>query len=94
MTEDPDEAAPLSREGRCLGAAALSICESLLLALQAQGVLDEREVDGLLEDVELAHRNAAADDASRAFHATVADIVGEVRSGGNSVRMLRRVRKD
>lgn len=75
-----------------LGAAALSVCESLLLALQDRGVLDAQEVDGLLEDVEAAHRNVTADGADRAFHDTVADILVEIRNGGNSVRMVREAR--
>ena len=87
--EDPQGA---MRTGILLGAVALSVCESLLLALQERGLLSKEEVDGLLEDVENAHRNVSVDDDGRAFHDTIVEVVGEIRNGGNSIRLLRNIR--
>jgi hypothetical protein len=71
------------------GVAALSICESLILALKERGVLDDAEIHGLLEDVRSAHRNAAADGDDRDLHDSVADIADEIMNGGSPVRLLR-----
>jgi hypothetical protein len=72
------------------GVAALSLCESLILALKERGVLDEAEIQGLLEDVCSAHRNAAAEGDDPELHESVADIADEIMNGGNSVRLLRK----
>jgi hypothetical protein len=72
------------------GVAALSVCESLILALKERGILDDAEIHGLLEDVSSAHRNAAADGDDPDLHESVAEIADEIMNGGNSVRLLRR----
>lgn len=92
MAEGDDDAQRWSHEPSPLGAVALSVCESLLLVLEERGVLDQLEIDGLLEDVESAHRNHAAEGDDRSFHDSVADVVQEMRRGGNSVRLLRKLR--
>jgi hypothetical protein len=73
------------------GVAALAICESLLLALQERGILDDAEIHGLLEDVASAHRNAAAYGEHPDLHGSVADIADELMNGGNSVRLLHKL---
>ena len=73
------------------GVAALSICESLILALKERGLLDDAEIQGLLEDVVSAHRNAAADGNDPDLHASVAAIADDIMNGGNSMRLLRRL---
>jgi hypothetical protein len=72
------------------GVAALSVCESLILALKERGVLDDAEIRGLLEDVRSAHRNAAADGDERDLHDSVADIADEIMNGRTPVRLLRK----
>lgn len=76
------------------GVAALSVCESLILALKERGVLDDAEIRGLLEDVRSAHRNAAADGDDRDLHDSVAEIADEIMNGGTPVRLLRKPGRD
>ena len=73
------------------GVAALSLCESLILALKERGVLDDADIQGLLEDVASAHRNAAADGNDPDLHGSVADITEEIMNGGNSIRLMRKL---
>lgn len=67
------------------GTAALSICESLLLALNDRKILPESEILGILTDAAAAHD--VAPDADRAeMHAAVAALINGIIAGGNSVR--------
>lgn len=68
------------------GAAALAICESLLLCLGDRKILPETEVIGILEDAIAAHRNAPADDGMTKMHEAVATLIKSIIDGGNSVR--------
>jgi hypothetical protein len=67
------------------GAAALSICESLLLALNDRNVLPEKEIVGILKDAAAAHE-FAADGVDAPMHAAVAALINGILAGGNSVR--------
>ena len=67
------------------GTAALSICESLLLALNDRKVLPEREIIGILQDAAAAHEQAADGDTEE-LHAAVAELINGILAGGNSVR--------
>jgi hypothetical protein len=64
-----------------VGLAAFSVCESLILALQDLGLLDERETRGLLEDVIGAHRSAAASSDDPELHEAVAGVVDRILRG-------------
>jgi len=67
------------------GTAALSICESLLLALNDRNILPEKEIVGILRDAAAAHEFAT--DASKAeMNAAVAALINAILAGGNSVR--------
>ncbi len=68
------------------GLAALTICESLLLALNDRNILPEREIVGVLRDAAATHRDAPADAYSPAVHAEVAALITRIIDGGNSVR--------
>jgi len=68
------------------GTAALSICESLLLALNDRQILPEAEILGILKDAEAAHVNTPDDDPRAALHAAVAVLIKGIHDGGNSVR--------
>jgi len=68
------------------GAAALAICESLLLCLGDRKILPENEIIGILEDAITAHRNAPADDGMTRTHDAVAALIKGIIDGGNSVR--------
>ena len=69
------------------GAAALAICESLLVyALGIERLLPEKEIIGVMEDAIAAHRNAPADDGMTKTHEAVASLIQSIIDGGNSVR--------
>ena len=68
------------------GAAALAICESLILCLGDRKILAEREIIGILEDAISAHLNAPADDGLTQMHDAVATLIKSIIDGGNSVR--------
>lgn len=69
------------------GTAALSICESLLLALNDHKILPEAEILGVLKDAAAAHENAPTGDRD-ALNAAVAALINDILAGGNSVRRL------
>ena len=63
------------------GLAALSICESLLLALSENKILSDHEVQGLLEDAAEAHRNARGTAQELEAHRAVVAIIERMRAG-------------
>lgn len=67
------------------GTAALSICESLLLALNDHNILPESEIVGILKDAAAAHEFATDSEPSD-NHAAVAALINSIIEGGNSVR--------
>jgi hypothetical protein len=79
MAHSPDESA-------ADGLAALSLCESLLLALGELKILSAKEIDDLLADVAETHRDAAdrATGSDAALHRKVAEHTERIRAGGNS----------
>jgi L-serine deaminase len=67
------------------GLAALSICESLLLALNDRNILPEREILGILKDAATAHELASEGEDGK-MHGAVAALINGILAGGNSVR--------
>ena len=63
------------------GLAALSICESLLLALEESKVLSHRDVRGVLEDAASAHRHALGTPEEIEGHRVVAAIIDRILDG-------------
>nr|WP_321524968.1 hypothetical protein [uncultured Cohaesibacter sp.] len=68
------------------GIAALSICESLLLALNDQKILTEAQILGVLEDAAAAHENVAKSAPDPETHRQISDLINKIITGGNSVR--------
>ena len=71
------------------GMAALSICESLLLALGDLKIMDEQQAIGVIKDAATAHQAASEETASAetaSLHLEVVAILQGIVSGGNSVR--------
>ena len=68
------------------GMAALSICESLMLALNDAHILPEAEILGVLKDAAEVHENIKETDANFADHQAVAVLIRKIIAGGNSVR--------
>ena len=67
------------------GTAALTICESLLLALNDRNILPETEIVSILKDAAAAHEHAPAGDQD-ALHAAVAMLINQIAVGGNAAR--------
>jgi hypothetical protein len=68
------------------GIAALSICESLLLSLTENGIIDAAEAKVILEDAATAHRNAIPLETDGRGHADAVAVIERILDGGNSVR--------
>lgn len=68
------------------GLAALSICESLLLAMGDLKIMGEDDAIGVIADAASAHRDAGTTDDEKAMHLAVAAILDRIISGGNSIR--------
>ena len=68
------------------GQAALSICESMLLALTEHQIIDAAEARAILKDAAAAHRNAIPLVADGTVHAEAATLIETILKGGNSVR--------
>lgn len=76
---------PIDMKGAASGIAALSICESLLIALSDLKIMGAKETAGILEDAATAHRNAGGTGHEAAVHLEVAAIIERIIAGGNSV---------
>jgi len=68
------------------GTAALSICESLLIALNDLKIIDDREARGVLIDAADAHRNVVPGSPHAGEHRAVAELIDRIVDGKNSVR--------
>ena len=67
------------------GHAALSICESMLIALSDLKILKLGDARDILTDAAAAHRGAGGTADQLARHETVAAIIDRVRTSTNSV---------
>jgi len=68
------------------GAAALGICESLLLALTDLKIMNERDVRDLLTDVVTANEEAAGASQTPQKHQAVVEIVQRILAGKDGMR--------
>ena len=70
------------------GHAALAICESMLLSLTENKILDQAEARAILADAAAAHRNSIPllADGGGAAHEEAAALIEALLKGGNSVR--------
>ena len=70
------------------GHAALAICESMLLSLKENKIIDGVEAKAILADAAAAHRNSIglATDTSALSHEQAAALIEAILAGGNSVR--------
>jgi hypothetical protein len=67
------------------GLAALSICESLLLALSDLNVLARKDLVGVLDDAAAAHIGAGVGDREIAVHREAAAIIERILAGRNAL---------
>lgn len=68
------------------GLAALSICESLLIALTEKGILGADEAYFVLEDAVSAHRGAVQEGRAVALHEAAARIIELIMANSNPIR--------
>ena len=68
------------------GAAALGICESLLIALTDLKIISEKDARDLLTDVATSHGEAASVSELPEKHQAVVEIVQRILSGKDGVR--------
>lgn len=68
------------------GVAALSICESIILSLTDNKVIDAAEAKVILEDAATAHRKAVELPPDGMPHAEAATLIEQIIEGGNAVR--------
>jgi hypothetical protein len=68
------------------GMAALSICESLILAMGDLKIMGENDAVGVISDAANAHRNASGSPKEIARHLEAAAILDRIIAGGNSIR--------
>jgi hypothetical protein len=73
-------------DGTTAGAAALSICESLLIALNDLKIFDDKETRAVLQDAAQTHRNAMPGSSNPDEHRAIADLIDRIVDGKNSVR--------
>lgn len=67
------------------GNAALSICESLLIALSDLKIMSSKDIGDLLKDAADAHRTASATSPAPQLHLDIVSIIERIAAGGNSV---------
>lgn len=70
------------------GAAALSICESLLIALNDLKVIGDKDAHAVLKDAIETHRNAIPTSGDPESHRAVAELIEKIMNGKNSVRKI------
>ena len=68
------------------GLAALTICESLLIALTEKGVLQQDEAQFVLEDAMNSHQNAIEEERAIDLHEAAARLIHLIISQANSIR--------
>ena len=70
------------------GHAALAICESMLLSLTENKIIDQAEATAILADAAAAHRSSVplVADGGTAAHEEAAALIETMLKGGNSVR--------
>lgn len=68
------------------GHAALAICESMLLSLTENKIIDKAEAKSILADAAAAHRSAIPLVMDGTAHDEAAALIEAILNGGNSVR--------
>ena len=82
----------MSGGSEAAGVAALSVCESLLLSLTDNGIIDAAEAKAIVLDAAAAHRGAVPlADGDASVHEEVAALLEAIIQNGNAVRRTRPV---
>ena len=70
------------------GAAALSICESLLIALNDLKIIDDKQTRAVLQDAAATHRNAIPLTPNPDEHRAIADVIERMIAAGSWARKI------
>ena len=76
----------MSSVSSAAGHAALAICESMLLSLTENQIIDQAEARAILADAAAAHRNSIPLLPDGAAHDEAATLIETILRGGNGVR--------
>ena len=68
------------------GHAALAICESMLVSLTENKIIDGAEAKSILADAAATHRHSIPLEVDGAAHEEAASLIEAILKGGNSVR--------
>ena len=77
---------PTELHSTAAGMAALSVCESLLLAMGDLKIMAAHDAVAVITDAATAHRAAGSTPQDIALHSEAAAILDRIIAGGNSVR--------
>lgn len=77
---------PSKETDSAAGMAALSICESLILAMGDLKIMGESDAVAVITDAASAHRAAEGTPEQLALHRDVVAILDRILAGGNSIR--------
>lgn len=67
------------------GHAALSICESMLLAMHDLKIMSQKDAQNVLKDAAAAHHEASDHPENSDMHKKVAILIDKIIAGGNSM---------
>ena len=88
MNDPMTASKPIQIDRSVAGAAAISICESLLIALNDLDVMSDKDAHAVLTDAIESHRNAIPTSEDPESHRAVADLIEKIMNGKNSVRKI------
>lgn len=75
----------MAAQGDAAGLAALSICESLMIALVEKGILEVEEARSALEDAAAAHQVLRSTDGDERPHGVAAELIERLITQMNAV---------
>ena len=67
------------------GHAALSICESMLIAMHDLKIMSQVDARNVLKDASAAHHEASAKPENSGMHKKVATLIDKILANGNSL---------
>jgi hypothetical protein len=70
------------------GHAALSICESMLLAMHDLKIMSQTDARNVLKDAASAHREASGHPERAEMHKKIATLIDSILASGNSLPRL------
>ena len=76
---------PADPSGNIEAHAALSICESMLLAMNELKIMSPTDARNVLKDAAAAHNEASEHHGNSEMHKQVASLIDKILAGGNSL---------